>query len=193
MAHATLARSIRLFRAFLREQSDPDHFYAIPAADSAQQLSGYVDLRRKRVLDVGGGPGYFADAFRAAGASYLGIDPDVGELSARGDPAAGMIRASGTALPIRTGAVDVRVRGAFTALRQLEPEKLEAVIDLLSSGPGEKIYRLAPEDINVPPEIDSSRSCPHCPARSLPARRSWTSRSIPASRASSDRRPRSPG
>jgi hypothetical protein len=52
------------------------------------------------------------------------------------------------------GAVDVRVRGPFTALRQLEPEKLEAVIDLLSSGPGEKIYRLAPEDINVPPEIE---------------------------------------
>lgn len=52
------------------------------------------------------------------------------------------------------GAVDVRVRGPFTALRQLEPEKLEAVIDLLSSSPGEKIYRLAPEDINVPPEIE---------------------------------------
>jgi hypothetical protein len=52
------------------------------------------------------------------------------------------------------GAIDVRVRGPFTALRQLEPEKLEAVIDLLSSGPGEKIYRLAPEDINVPPEIE---------------------------------------
>jgi len=52
------------------------------------------------------------------------------------------------------GAIDVRVRGPFTALRQLEPEKLEAVIDLLSSRPGEKIYRLAPEDINVPPEIE---------------------------------------
>src|SRR6476659_90887 len=52
------------------------------------------------------------------------------------------------------GAVDVRVRGPFTALRQLEPEKLEAVIDLLNSSPGEKIYRLAPEDINVPPEIE---------------------------------------
>lgn len=52
------------------------------------------------------------------------------------------------------GAVDVRVRGPFTALRQLEPEKLEAVIDLLSSAPGEKTYRLAPEDINVPPEIE---------------------------------------
>ncbi|HEY3259865.1 MAG TPA: class I SAM-dependent methyltransferase [Pseudonocardiaceae bacterium] len=104
---ATLARSIRLFRAFLREQSDPDHFYPILAADSVRQLSGYVDLGGKLVLDVGGGPGYFADAFRVAGASYHGIDPDVGELSARGEQATGMIRASGTALPVRTGAVDV--------------------------------------------------------------------------------------
>jgi len=107
MAHATLARSIRLFRAFLREQSDPDHFYSVLAADSVRQLSGYVDLRGALVLDVGGGPGYFADAFRAAGARYLGVDPDVGELSARGRPAAGMVRASGTALPLRSGAVDV--------------------------------------------------------------------------------------
>jgi len=107
MAHATLSRSIRLFRAFLREQSDPDHFYRILADDSVRQLGGYVDLRGASVLDVGGGPGYFADAFRDAGAGYLGIDPDVGELSARGEPADGMVRASGTALPVRTGAVDV--------------------------------------------------------------------------------------
>lgn len=107
MAHATLSRSIRLFRAFLREQSDPDHFYQILATDSVQQLSGYTDLSGACVLDVGGGPGYFADAFRGAGAYYVGIDPDVGELSARGEPAAGMLRASGTALPLRTGSVDV--------------------------------------------------------------------------------------
>lgn len=107
MAHATLARSFRLFRAFLREQSDPDHFYSVLAADSVAQLSGYLRLPGKLVLDVGGGPGYFADAFRAAGASYLGVDPDVGELSARGAPASGMVRASGMALPLRTGSVDV--------------------------------------------------------------------------------------
>ena len=102
-----LRRSIRLFRAFLREQSDPDHFYRILADDSAGQLASYVPLQGKVLLDVGGGPGYFADAFRAAGACYVGVDPDVGELSARGEPAAGMIRASGTALPVRTAAVDV--------------------------------------------------------------------------------------
>src|ERR1041384_4432253 len=45
-------------------------------------------------LRAGGGPGYFHDAFSAAGAHYLGLDPDVGELSARGTPQPGMIRAS---------------------------------------------------------------------------------------------------
>jgi YbbR domain-containing protein len=50
--------------------------------------------------------------------------------------------------------VEVRLRGPFTALRQLEPEKLEAVVDLLDAPKGEKIYRLAPEDINVPQEVE---------------------------------------
>lgn len=50
--------------------------------------------------------------------------------------------------------VEVRLRGPFTALRQLEPEKLEAVVDLLDAPKGEKVYRLAPEDINVPQEVE---------------------------------------
>lgn len=52
------------------------------------------------------------------------------------------------------GGVDVRVRGPFTALRQLEPEKLEAVIDLRNASAGERQYRFAAEDINVPPEVE---------------------------------------
>lgn len=51
-------------------------------------------------------------------------------------------------------AVDVRLRGPFTPLRQIDPDKLEAVIDLREAPRGEKIYHLAPEDINVPPEIE---------------------------------------
>lgn len=51
-------------------------------------------------------------------------------------------------------AVDVRVRGSFTPLRQLEPGKLEAVIDLLEAAPGEKRYTLEPLDINVPREVE---------------------------------------
>lgn len=52
------------------------------------------------------------------------------------------------------GGVDVRVRGPFTALRQLAPERLEAVIDLLNGRPGERVHRFVPEDINVPPDIE---------------------------------------
>lgn len=103
----TIGRSVRLFRAFLKEQTDPDHFYQILADDSVNQLAAYAPLRNATVLDVGGGPGYFADAFRAAGARYVGLDPDVGELSARGERDPGMIRASGTALPMLSRSVDV--------------------------------------------------------------------------------------
>ncbi|WP_330276405.1 class I SAM-dependent methyltransferase [Lentzea sp. NBC_00516] len=107
MRKPTFSRSVRLFRAFLKEQSDPDHFYRILADDSVAQVSSYVSLKGSVVLDVGGGPGYFAEAFRGAGARYVGLDPDVGELSARGEPDPGMIRASGTALPFRDASVDV--------------------------------------------------------------------------------------
>ena len=51
-------------------------------------------------------------------------------------------------------ALDVRIRGSFTVLRQLDPAKLEAVIDLLGASQGEKRYPLAPEDVNVPRGVE---------------------------------------
>jgi YbbR domain-containing protein len=57
------------------------------------------------------------------------------------------------ASPLPAG-VDVRLRGPFTALRQLDPLKLEAVVDLSNATRGRKTYRLAPEDVNVPPEVE---------------------------------------
>lgn len=104
---ADLPRAVALLRAFGVEQSDPDHFYGTLAADSVGQVSSYVDLAGKTMLDVGGGPGYFADAFRAAGATYFAVDSDLGELSGRGEPVPGTIQASGMELPVRDGAVDV--------------------------------------------------------------------------------------
>ncbi|MGY1732579.1 class I SAM-dependent methyltransferase [Geodermatophilus sp. SYSU D01045] len=104
---ATLRRSVRLFRAFLREQTDPASFYGVLADDSVRQLARYTDLAGATVLDVGGGPGYFSAAFRAAGARYVGLEPDAGEMAARGAPEPGTVRGSGEALPVRTGAVDV--------------------------------------------------------------------------------------
>jgi SAM-dependent methyltransferase len=103
----SLRRSIALFRAFRVEQSDPDRFYSLLAADSVREASRWCDLAGAVVLDVGGGPGYFADAFRTAGASYAGVDPDVGELTARGEAGANIVRASGLRLPFGDASLDL--------------------------------------------------------------------------------------
>ncbi|MCW2503691.1 MAG: Methyltransferase protein [Actinomycetia bacterium] len=103
----SLRRAVELFRAFRVEQTDPDRFYGLLAADSARHVGLHADLEKAVVLDVGGGPGYFADAFAAQGARYLAIDADLGELTARDDPGPNTLLGSGTDLPIRSGSVDV--------------------------------------------------------------------------------------
>lgn len=104
---ASLARSIRLLREFRYEQPDPARFYTAIAEDSVGQLSQYVDLDGSRMLDVGGGPGYFRDAFMSAGASYVSLDADVGELSGIGEIVPGTVIGSGMELPFRDHALDV--------------------------------------------------------------------------------------
>src|SRR3712207_151130 len=101
----TLARSVRLFRGFPQEQTVPGSFYQTLAADSVEQLSRFTSLEGATVVDVGGGPGYFAAAFREAGATYVGLEPDAGELVARGETEPGTVRASGEELPIRSASV----------------------------------------------------------------------------------------
>lgn len=103
----TLGRSVALFRAFRVEQTDPDRFYRRLATDSVWQVRRYVDLDGATVLDVGGGPGFFADAFRGAGARYFSLDADAGELSSHGLPQQGTVLGSGLQLPFRDDAVDV--------------------------------------------------------------------------------------
>lgn len=102
-----LRRSVRLLGEFRYEQPDPDRFYSALAEDSVGQLSGYLDLAGKTVLDVGGGPGYFRSAFRAAGAEYWALDADVGELSGTGRIASGTVVGDGMNLPFRDGSVDL--------------------------------------------------------------------------------------
>jgi SAM-dependent methyltransferase len=103
----SLRRSVALFRAFHVEQSDPDRFYSLLAADSVREASRWCELRGALVLDVGGGPGFFADAFHAVGASYAGVDPDVGELTARGQAGTNTVRASGLHLPFADSSLDL--------------------------------------------------------------------------------------
>jgi SAM-dependent methyltransferase len=104
---ADLRRSVHLFSEFRHEQSDPSRFYTALAQDSAAQVGHYADLDGALLLDVGGGPGYFRDAFRSAGATYLALDSDVGELAGAGDIGAGTVIGSGMQLPFADDSVDV--------------------------------------------------------------------------------------
>ncbi|WP_240197123.1 class I SAM-dependent methyltransferase [Nonomuraea lactucae] len=103
---ADLARSIRLFRAFRTEQDDGQGYYTALAADTAALLRRYTDLRDSLVLDVGGGPGFFASEFRRHGARCVCVDVDAGELAGQGAPSGGVL-GSALDLPVRTSSVDV--------------------------------------------------------------------------------------
>ncbi|HEY9564919.1 MAG TPA: class I SAM-dependent methyltransferase, partial [Nocardioides sp.] len=105
---ATLRRSLRLFTAFRFEQPDPARFYSAIAQDSVGQLSTYTTLDGALLLDVGGGPGYFRDAFEAAGSTYFSLDADAGELAGMGgDIPDRTVLGSGMELPFRDACLDV--------------------------------------------------------------------------------------
>jgi SAM-dependent methyltransferase len=129
----TSSRSLSLFADFRHEQDDPRRFYTALAADSVGQLGVFADLDGAKVLDVGGGPGFFRDAFEAAGATYFALDADVGELSGQGGILPGTVIGDGMRLPFADGSVDVcyssnvlehvpdRVRMAEEMLRVTRP------------------------------------------------------------------------
>ena len=114
---ATLSRSLRLLGQFRFEQTDPDRFYGALAADTAALVGDLwtgttgTTPAGVRVLDVGGGPGYFATAFTDAGMRYTGVEPDPREMHAavpRTHRLQGsFVRASGMRLPFADGSVDV--------------------------------------------------------------------------------------
>lgn len=113
---ATLRRSVRLLSEFRYEQRQPDRFYGALAADTAALVD---DLWRgvhgesaagRSLLDVGGGPGYFASAFTDRGLRYLGVEPDPAEMHAAPCARSGtgtFVRASGMALPFADDSVDI--------------------------------------------------------------------------------------
>jgi SAM-dependent methyltransferase len=105
---ASWGRSLRLFRVFLVEQSDPDRFYSALASDSAVHVDSYRALAGATLLDVGGGPGFFARAFEDRGAVYFAVDADAGEMRLHGrQPGPRTVQASGEALPFGDDSFDV--------------------------------------------------------------------------------------
>jgi SAM-dependent methyltransferase len=105
-----LERVRTLWRLFRAEQTDPAPFYRLLAAESAEDLDRrYGPLREQTIVDLGCGPGFYTDAFRAVGATVIPVDNDPGEMAMVGAPPDGALIADAGALPLDDGSVD----GAF--------------------------------------------------------------------------------
>jgi SAM-dependent methyltransferase len=140
---ADLARAVRLFRAFGKEQTDPDLFYGALAQDTTAQLRRYADqagvpFDGATVLDVGGGAGYISDALRAAGGRVICVDVDAGELRGRGGAPVGAVLGSALDLPFATGSIDICM--SSNVLEHVpDPERMAAEM-LRVTRPGGLVY-----------------------------------------------------
>lgn len=113
--HATLRRAARLLNDFRFEQTDPARFYGAVAQDTAQLVDDWYvaaggdsdSLAGAVILDVGGGPGYFADAFHRRAAHYLSVEPDPAEMHSGGLEHRATVRGSGQHLPFADASMDV--------------------------------------------------------------------------------------
>lgn len=77
------------------------------AGGTSSSVTTNTALRGKRILDVGGGPGYFGRAFAQRGVEYYTCEPDVGEMAAAGIKLESSVRGSGLELPFRDDAFDL--------------------------------------------------------------------------------------
>ena len=102
-----LGRSVRLFRSFLTEQSDPDGFYSLIADDAVELVSAHVDLAGRTVADFGGGPGFYSQAFRSAGARTVLVDADLDEIRLHGRRTPGSVVGLAEQAPLADDSVDV--------------------------------------------------------------------------------------
>ncbi|GAA0641128.1 class I SAM-dependent methyltransferase [Streptomyces thermocarboxydovorans] len=102
----SFARSLALFKAFLREQDDPQSCYSLLARDAADQVEAYGGpVAGRVVVDVGGGSGCFTEEFRRRGALACLFEPDLRELGEK--PPDGAVVADGYLLPLADAVADV--------------------------------------------------------------------------------------
>ena len=102
-----LARSWGLLGAFRREQTDPVGSYTLMGADAARTIDRFHPVAGTTVVDVGGGPGFTAEALRSLGATAFTVDPFIEELHLHDRTPVGALVGDGLRLPVGTDAVDV--------------------------------------------------------------------------------------
>ncbi len=101
-----VARGLELWRLFRAERESPGPFYRRLAADLVADLDARHGVRGAVVADLGGGPGYYTDALRDAGATALPIDRELDELILGGAPPGGAVIADAGRLPLPDARLD---------------------------------------------------------------------------------------
>ena len=116
---------MRLYRSFLTEQTDPLGFYSLLADDALDLVQRHQRLDGLTVADFGGGPGFYSEAFRRAGARSLVVDASYDEVTLHGRTGAWTVVARAEQAPLADGSVDV----AFSSNLLEHVEDLGAVAD----------------------------------------------------------------
>ncbi|MCU1499177.1 MAG: Methylase involved in ubiquinone/menaquinone biosynthesis-like protein [Acidimicrobiales bacterium] len=99
-------RTVKLLTGFRYEQTDPQRYYTMLAADSADLLAAHLPLVGATVVDIGGGPGYTAAALRQRGAAAFTLDAYVDELELHDRVPERAVAGDGQNLPIGDGVLD---------------------------------------------------------------------------------------
>jgi SAM-dependent methyltransferase len=102
-----LRRSIRLFRGFRDQFNDEENYYIFLANDTMALVEEQMSVTGKRVIDIGGGRGYFAEAFRRAGAESVLVDPFSESMGGSGRRLGYEVIGDGRTLPISDEAFDI--------------------------------------------------------------------------------------
>jgi SAM-dependent methyltransferase len=102
-----LKRSTQLLQGFRTQYEDPEGFYTLLADDTAALIDEFAPLTGRRIVDIGGGPGYFAQAFRRAGAESVFVEPFEDEMGDRGKALGYGIIGDGLNLPFADDTFDV--------------------------------------------------------------------------------------
>ncbi|MEA2439813.1 MAG: hypothetical protein QOH76_1237 [Thermoleophilaceae bacterium] len=102
-----IARVRTMWRLFRQEQSNPEPFYRLLAAEAVEELERrYGSLAGRTILDLGCGPGFYTDAFRARGATVIPVDKSQAEMEMVGAAPDGALLADAGALPLADDSVD---------------------------------------------------------------------------------------
>jgi SAM-dependent methyltransferase len=102
-----LRRSAELVKLYRREPVEPEPFYEFLARDTLIQLSPFAEIRDHLLVDIGGGPGYIAEAVRSEGGRCVVVEYDEEELRLHGREPDGAMVADGQMLPLRDGCADL--------------------------------------------------------------------------------------